>query len=142
MKSIKIIAGSYGYRAEGASSVTLITKQHPPVVVSDEEAERLIALGVAVIVESDLPLVRPAQPPVDPAQPPVDPAHPEYSMKNKAYELKALMDEFELPYEEGITKQQMVDALDAYFETPADEEEDEEEPGQAPDLSAQNTVVE
>lgn len=135
MKSIKIIAGSYGYRAEGASSVTLITKQHPPVVVSDEEAERLIALGVAVIVESDLPLVRPEQPPVDLA-------HPEYSMKNKAYELKALMDEFELPYEEGITKQQMVDALDAYFETPADEEEDEEEPGQAPDLSAQNTVVE
>lgn len=135
MKSIKIIAGSYGYRAEGASSVTLITKQHPPVVVSDEEAERLIALGVAVIVESDLPLVRPEQPPVYLA-------HPEYSMKNKAYELKALMDEFELPYEEGITKQQMVDALDAYFETPADEEEDEEEPGQAPDLSAQNTVVE
>lgn len=135
MKSIKIIAGSYGYRAEGASSVTLITKQHPPVVVSDEESERLIALGVAVIVESDLPLVRPEQPPVYLA-------HPEYSMKNKAYELKALMDEFELPYEEGITKQQMVDALDAFFETPADEEEDEEEPGQAPDLSAQNTVVE
>lgn len=135
MKSIKIIAGSYGYRAEGASSVTLITKQHPPVVVSDEEAERLIALGVAVIVESDLPLVRPEQPPVYLA-------HPEYSMKNKAYELKALMDEFELPYEEGITKQQMVDALDAYFETPADEEEDEEEPGQAPDLSAHNPVVE
>lgn len=138
MKSIKIIAGSYGYRAEGASSVTLITKQHPPVVVSDEEAERLIALGVAVIVESDLPLVRPEQPPVYLA-------HPEYSMKNKAYELKALMDEFELPYEEGITKQQMVDALDAFFDASEDDDTEDEEEGSAqdaPNLSAHNPVVE
>jgi hypothetical protein len=141
MKSIKIIAGSYGYRPEGAKSVTLITKQHPPVVVSDTEAERLIELGVAVIVENDIPLTRPGES-RDMGE------RPEYSMKNKADELKALMDEFDLKYEDGITKQQMVDALDAFFDTPddneeEDEEDDEENVGQgAPDLSAQSSVVE
>lgn len=136
MKSIKIIVGSYGHRPEGAKSVTLITKQHPPIVVSDEEAERLITLGVAKIVESDLALERPDTQPEDPAK-------PEYSMKNKADELKALMDEFELPYEDGTTKQQMVDALDAYFDAPAQEDEEEtNEGGQVPDLNATNDLVE
>lgn len=136
MKSIKIIVGSYGYRPEGSKSVTLITKQHPPIDVSDAEAERLIELGVAVIVENDIPLTRPEETPDKGSM-------PEYSKKNKADELKALMDEFGLPYEDGITKQQMVDALDAFFDAPAEDDEDaEEEPGQAPDLSAHNPVVE
>ncbi len=137
MKSIKIIAGSYGYRPEGSKSVTLITKQHPQIEVSNAEAERLIELGVAVIVESDLKLQSQAQLPES------TDTRPEYSMKNRADELKALMDEFELPYEEGITKQQMVDALDNYFDTPAnDDEAVDEEPGQVPDLSVDSPVVE
>lgn len=135
MKSIKIIAGSYGHRPEGSKSVTLITKQHPPIDVSDAEAERLIALGVAVIVENDIPLTRPEEMP--------DKTLPEYSMKNKADELKALMDQYGLPYEDSTTKQQMVDALDAFFDAPADDDEEpEEDPGQAPDLSAHSPVVE
>lgn len=136
MKRIKITVGSYGHRPEGSKSVTLITKQHPPVDVSDAEAERLIKLGVAVIVENDIQLTRPEKTP-DAG------SIPEYSMKNKADELKALMDEFGLPYEDGTTKQQMVDALDAFFDAPAEDDEDAEEvTEQAPDLSAHNPVVE
>ena len=126
MKNIKIIAGGYGYRPEGAKSVTLITKHHAPVAVPDAEAERLVQLGVAKIVESNIPLVRP------------DDGYQifEYSMKNRADELKALMDKFELPYEDGITKRQMVDALDEFFESVEDEEDDKL------NLGAHDTVVE
>lgn len=140
MKSIKIIVGSYGHRPDGRGSVTLITKQSPPITVSDEEAERLVELGVAAIVENDLPLTAPGLGPGGAEGEP-----PEYSMKNKADELKALMEEFELKYEEGMTKQQMVDALDAFFDEAPDNTGDDTEDGQSeplPNAGAQNSVVE
>lgn len=140
MKSIKIIVGSYGHRPDGRGSVTLITKQSPPIQVSDEEAERLIELGVAAIVENDLPLTALGHNPGA-----AEDERPEYSMKNKADELKALMEEFELKHEEGMTKQQMVDALDAFFDEVPDDADDDKEDGQddtPPNLSAQNSVVE
>lgn len=130
MKKVKIIVGSYGYRPEGAGSVTLITKHHPPITVSDAEAERLVELGVAKIIESNIPLMAPGD------NPDAD-TKPQYSMKNKSDELKALMDEFGLEHEEGMTKQQMVDALDEYFDGYEDNEL-----GQAPDLNADQSVVE
>lgn len=140
MKSIKIIVGSYGHRPDGRGSVTLITKQSPPILVSDEEAERLVELGVAAIVENDLPLTAPGHNPGA-----AEGERPEYSMKNKADELKALMEEFELKHEEGMTKQQMVDALDAFFDEVPDDTGDDEEDGQVeppPNAGAQNSVVE
>lgn len=130
MQRIKIIVGSYGYRPEGSGSVTLITKHHPPIVVNDAEAERLTDLGVAKIIENNVSLIAPG------SNPDAD-TKPLYSMKNKSDELKALMDEFGLKYEDGVTKQQMVDALDEFFE-----DFDGNESGQTLDLKADHTVVE
>lgn len=130
MKIIKIIVGSYGYRPEGTGSVTLITKHHPPITVSAAEAERLVELGVAKTIESNIPLTAPGD------NPDAD-TKPQYSMKNKSDELKVLMDEFGLEHEEGMTKQQMIDALDEFFDGYEDDETD-----QAPDLNSDQTVVE
>lgn len=47
MRLVKIINGTYGYRPEGAKFVTPV-KAGEHVVVSDEEAARLIALHVAL----------------------------------------------------------------------------------------------
>ena len=54
MKLIKLIQGAYGYRAPGSSVTELITTKSPPFEVEESEAERLIALGVAEYVQSDV----------------------------------------------------------------------------------------
>ena len=53
MKTIKIIRGSYGYRADKSPQVKLIDKNSEPIVVSDEEAARLIKLKVAEEVAAE-----------------------------------------------------------------------------------------
>jgi len=147
MKSIKIIAGSYGWRPENSRSVTLITRQHGPIEVSDAEAERLIALGVAVIVERDLALVRPEpEKPVPAAAPQEEdveeqPAIPRYSMKDTAVVLRAYLDAESLSHEPGMTKAQLIDALDAYYGSPEDPDEESPEAEDAPDLKAGSPVV-
>lgn len=135
MKRVKIIQGSYGHRLD-SGGVALITTKSPPITVNDDEAERLVELGVAAIVENDIPLTRPGE-----SQDTEE--KPEYSMKNKSDELKALMDKFGLEYEDGITKQQMVDALDAFFDASDDEEDEDEDTSQGmPNPGVQNSVVE
>lgn len=47
MALIKIINGTYGHRPDGSNYVLPITCEDPPISVSEEEAERLIGLGVA-----------------------------------------------------------------------------------------------
>lgn len=47
MKKIKIVVGTYGYRKDETSPVDLIDKNSKPIEVPNEEAARLIELGVA-----------------------------------------------------------------------------------------------
>ena len=51
MKIIKIIRGTYGYRKEGTRLVEPIDKNSDPITVSDQEAERLVSLGVAKVLD-------------------------------------------------------------------------------------------
>lgn len=51
MKTVKIIVGTYGYMKNGTPPVDLIDKNCEPIEVSDEEAARLINLGVAKAAE-------------------------------------------------------------------------------------------
>ena len=60
MKSIKIIAGSYGYRPAGSKHVKLINKHSGVIQVEAAEAERLVNLGVAVIIETNVKIDNPA----------------------------------------------------------------------------------
>lgn len=51
MKKVIIKVGGYGYRPDKDAAVQLITEKNGPISVSDEEAERLVGLKVAVLVE-------------------------------------------------------------------------------------------
>ena len=51
MKNIRVIKGIYGYRKEGSNITTPKGKTDPAFEVSDDEAKRLVELGVAVVVD-------------------------------------------------------------------------------------------
>ena len=47
MRRINIVVGTYGYRKNDTSPVELINSASGPIEVADEEADRLIGLGIA-----------------------------------------------------------------------------------------------
>ena len=51
MKLVKIINGTYGHRPTGSAYVLPVAAGGQPISVTDEEAERLVNLGVAAYVE-------------------------------------------------------------------------------------------
>lgn len=53
MKKVIIKVGGYGFRPDKDSAVQLITEKNGPISVPDEEAERLINLGVAVYANEE-----------------------------------------------------------------------------------------
>lgn len=50
MAKVRIIRGAYGYKPKGAFAPKAITFADGPIEVSDEEAARLVSLGVAEAV--------------------------------------------------------------------------------------------
>ena len=60
MKLIRIISGTYGHRPENSNYVIPVTVGDPPISVDNDEAERLVAIGVAAYV--DAVATAPAQP--------------------------------------------------------------------------------
>ena len=55
MTTIKIISGVYGHRPEKSPYVVPVTINDPPISVEDDEAIRLVELGVAAYVEAETP---------------------------------------------------------------------------------------
>ena len=53
MTTIKIISGVYGHRPEKSPYVVPVTVNDPPISVEDDEAIRLVELGVAAYVEAE-----------------------------------------------------------------------------------------
>lgn len=47
MRKINIVVGTYGYRKNDTAPVDLINSASGPIEVADEEADRLIGLGIA-----------------------------------------------------------------------------------------------
>lgn len=47
MRKINIVVGTYGYRKNDTAPVDLINSASGPIEVTDEEADRLIGLGIA-----------------------------------------------------------------------------------------------
>lgn len=66
------------------------------------------------------------------------PERPVYNADMKAVELREIMDEYQLPFKVGMSKVDMVAALDDFF---ADEVEDDESADDMPDLGAEDPVV-
>lgn len=162
---IKIIKGTYGQRA--VNPVTKAVRVRPVrmgerVEVSDQEAARLVALGVAAYLdensqdnpasdadspgngengdgagkhpsEADPPSTGLETPPAEDTPPEEDGDEiPEYSTDMKADQLRALLEQYGVPYKSGMNKADMVAALDEYFA---------QDVGEAPpDLSAAGPV--
>ena len=55
MKKVIIKVGGYGFRPDKKSAVRLITEKDGPISVSDDEADRIVGLGIAeYVVDDDL----------------------------------------------------------------------------------------
>ena len=75
MTTIKIISGVYGHRPEKSPYVIPVTVNDPPISVEDDEAIRLVELGVAAYVEAETPPTAVATAPgCDSDSCPIDPA--------------------------------------------------------------------
>ena len=142
MRKVIMIQGTYGYRAEGSTHITPKTRNDDPFELPDSEAERLIALGVAIAVQNggaetvqkavatgeeskatdgasdDTPTESSGtEGEADNQEKPV------YNADMKVDDLRALLEKYNLPYKAGMTKADMVAALDAYFTDPTDDGE-------------------
>ena len=98
---VKIISGTYGYKPDPKRHVTPVPAGGA-VEVSEQEAARLVALGIA------------AYPHGEPPERPADEV-PEYSAGMRADQLRALLEQHGVPYTGGMSKAGMVAALDEYF---------------------------
>lgn len=60
MAIVRIVSGTYGHRPDGSNYVVPVTPRDLPISVSDEEAKRLVDLGVAVYVDKGAVATPPA----------------------------------------------------------------------------------
>lgn len=142
---IKIVCGVYGHYIGG--KVVAKDKNSEPFALSPEKEAELVAKKVAVYVnepiedvnaEDNVEVVAPIG--FDEIPDDVIPI-PEYSINMKAAELREIGKACGLEFAEGMTKAQMVAALDKHIEentVDGDEEEDEED---APTFDPADAVV-
>lgn len=162
MRTIKIINGVYGHRPIGSKYIEPKRAGDPPFQVDDAEAERLVNLKVAEyadIVTKLVPVgVATGEIPTEKEKTGINipdeqndsedemelPEKPDYSTDMKATELREFMEECGLTYKVGMSKADMVAALDEYYgvdteeEDTEDETEDTEKP---PELGVEDPVV-
>lgn len=151
MRSIKIINGVYGYRPADSKFIEPKHAGDPPFEVEDTQAEHLVAIKVAVYADPESVVKEVATGTEDDGKktPGVNmvstengsqgketpPETPKYNIDMKAAELREILESCQLPFKVGMSKADMVAALDAYFE---DEVEDEDAP---PALGAEDPIV-
>lgn len=99
---IQMKAGTFGLPVKG--SVKAMTKESGPFTASKEQEARLVKLGLAVYVD-------------EPELPDGVDGIPEYSTQSSASELREIGRLCGLTFKVGMTKAEMVAALDAYINT-------------------------
>jgi hypothetical protein len=127
VKNIKITNGTYGYRAPGVRAVEPKRPGDPPFPLEDDKAERLVSLGVAAYADAEDAEKTPADE-SESGLPDGGNVKP-YDSDTKADELRALMKECGLTAKIGMTKADMIAALDECF---AEKESDDDGEGEAP----------
>lgn len=127
---IKMVRGVFGLPVNGI--VKAMDKNSGPFEASVEQEERLVRLGLAVKVEDSAPASDAAEE-VDTApigfdeMPPLPEdviGIPEYSVDMKATELREIGKQHGLTFKVGMSKDDMVAALDKYFAENVTEDED------------------
>lgn len=150
---IKMIAGVFGLRVKqpnGGSRIVGMGPNDGPFSVDPEREAELVAKGIARYVEP--PVVEDAEGVEDNGHigfdetPPVGEAVtvPEYSVEMKATELREIGAQFGLSFKVGMTKAEMVAALDAHFaegDTEGEAVEDAEGAEDAPTFDASEAVL-
>ena len=106
---IQMKAGTFGLSVNGY--VKAMTKESGPFVASEEQEARLVKLGLAVYVDK-----APEQNDDLPELPDGVTVIPEYSTENTAAELREIGKLCGLTFKVGMTKAEMVAALDAHIE--------------------------
>lgn len=147
---IKIISGVYGHYIDGR--VVPKDKNSAPFELTAEQEERLVQAGVAVYVEDAAPTEDGApigfdeHPPELPELPDGVIGIPEYSVNLKATELREIGKLCGLSFPVGMTKAEMVAALDKHIEENMEDdveaEGDEPDDPDAPAFDAADAVVE
>lgn len=144
MKVIKIINGTYGHRPAGSRAIEPKQACDAPFEIEDDKAERLVSLGIAAYVGEPVATIGITEKEDAKGVATANEAHndseeaktrPDYSVEMKAAELRELLEDCGLTYKVGMTKADMVAALDAYFDEAV---EDGEAP---PDLSAEAPII-
>lgn len=138
---IKIVCGVFGHYIDG--KVVPKDNKSEPFALSPEKEAELVAKKIAVYVdEPETEEVSEADAPIGFDELPEDVIPiPEYSINMKAAELREIGKACGLEFAEGMTKAQMVAALDQHIEentVDGDEEEDEED---APTFDPTDAVV-
>lgn len=150
MKTIRIVSGVFGYQVEGR--IKPVKAGDSPVTVKAEVAERLVKHGFAIYVPDNGVATDPdggksnAEVNTPPAEnkPPngennadgenISPVKPEYDMDTHFDVLKAILKDCEIPFRVGMSKEEIIEILDEYFN-------DEGEDGEGfPDLEGQGVV--
>lgn len=147
---IKMIAGVFGLpvkQANGKCRVVAKGSEDGPFSADPEQEARLVAMGLAQYVEQPqdetfdedgAPIGFDETPPEDfdedgeelPELPEGVTAIPEYSVDMKATELREIGKLCGLTFKVGMTKEEMVAALDAHIEANMVEDEDFDEDGE------------
>lgn len=139
MRKIRIISGGYGLR--NGTRVTLKDKHSEPFYVSDDEADRLVSLGIAECADTRI-----ATPASDDLKQEAGENTPEkethaegvlegsddrpvYGPESKVSELREIADSVGIKFRVGTTKEEMIAALDDHFFD-----------GAVPNLTAENPV--
>lgn len=142
MKRVKITDGTYGFKPDGALFVKSI-HMGEVVEVSDAEASRLIKLGVGACVGEvkEEKAFEPVATPIGGSR--ADEAgdnnnedeHPAYSVDMKVDQLREVMTTMGVEIAAGMTKADMVAALDAHFASSSDDKE------QPPEFEAESPIT-
>ena len=121
---VRIISGIYGHRSVMPDGTHRLTPVKPgeTVEVGDAEGLRLIDLGVASKAEPDVETTHEAKTQEEPKNDVSGPV--QYSVDMPIAFLRAAMRGRGLKYTVGMTKEQMVDALESYDDVPVLEAED------------------
>lgn len=126
---IKIISGVYGYLDKNGC-VKPKTEKDEPFTLSEDQEDRLVGLGVAKYVNTPETVKEPETEADEmPELPEGVVAIPEYSEDMSAKELREIGKLCGLSFKVGMTKKEMVEALDAEIEGHmVDDEEQDDEP--------------
>ena len=143
---IKMIRGRFGWPQEDGS-VKPMDKDSDAFSASKEQEERLVRDGFAVYVDgvdTSAPIGFDETPPEEfeelPELPEGVTAIPEYSEDMKQSELREIGAMCGLTFKVGMTKKEMVAALDAHIEANTVEGDELEEEDEAPEFDASEAV--